>query len=172
MSVPDRHPSQSRPSASVQELFAELEAEGPMVGIVLGDEGHRSILLPAAAELSRRGISFEFKVLTPVDPRGVAEYSSTAVLRGLRVLICATAGGNLAGTVAAYTELPVIGVPVRTEALNGLDAVLATVQMPDGVPVGCMAVDGSRNAAIYAAKILAQGLPGNVLAAAPPNPAG
>ncbi len=99
------------------------------------------------------------RVLPPHrDPRGVAEYASTAVLRGLRVLICAgSRSASLPGVVAAYTELPVIGVPIRSQDLGGMDALLSIVQQPPGLPVGCMAVNGSRNAAIFAAKILAQG---------------
>jgi phosphoribosylaminoimidazole carboxylase PurE protein len=99
------------------------------------------------------------RVLPPHrDPRGVAEYASTAVLRGLRVIICAgSRSASLPGIVAAYTELPVIGVPIRSQDLNGMDALLSIVQQPPGAPVGCMAINGSRNAAIFAAKILAQG---------------
>jgi 5-(carboxyamino)imidazole ribonucleotide mutase len=88
----------------------------------------------------------------------VAEYASTAVMRGVRVVIAA-AGGSAAlpGVIASYTELPVIGVPVDRGSLGGMDALLSVAQMPEGVPVACMAVNGARNAAIYAAKILAQG---------------
>jgi len=123
------------------------------------------VMEATAAELGDRGISYEVRTLPPhADPRAVAEYASTAALRGVRVLIasCRT-GAGLAGIAASYTDLPVIGVPVRTAHLGGLDALLSTVQMPTGAPVGCMAIDGSRNAAIYAARILAQALP-------PPDP--
>src|SRR5690606_36492172 len=122
---------------------------------LLADESHRQLMAAATEELARRGISHEVKLLRAYeDPRGVAEYASTAVLRGLRVLICSGGGAaGLPGAVAAYTELPVIGVPVRGEALDGLDALLSTVQMPPGLPVACMAIDGARNAAIFAAKV-------------------
>jgi phosphoribosylaminoimidazole carboxylase PurE protein len=128
---------------------------------------------PAIEELSERGISYELRVLSAHrDPRGVAEYASTAALRGVRVIIAAAGmAAALPGTVAAYTDLPVIGVPLKSSksALGGLDAILAIVQMPPGVPVACVSLDGSRNAAILAAKILAQGggypgSPGRLLA--------
>ena len=113
----------------------------------------------AADELLERAITFEMKVLSAHrDPRGVAEYASTAALRGVRVIIAGAGKARRpAGRVAAYTELPVIGVPIKTSDLGGMDSLLSIVQMPSGVPVACMAINGARNAAIYAAKILAQG---------------
>jgi 5-(carboxyamino)imidazole ribonucleotide mutase len=113
----------------------------------------------AADELLERAITFEMKVLSAHrDPRGVAEYASTAALRGVRVIIAgAGKAAALPGVIAAYTELPVIGVPMKTSDLGGMDSLLSIVQMPSGVPVACMAINGARNAAIYAAKILAQG---------------
>ena len=116
---------------------------------------------PAIEELSERGISYELKVLSAHrDPRAVAEYASTAALRGVRVIIAgAGMAAALPGVVAAYTDLPVIGVPLASSksALGGLDAILAIVQMPPGVPVACVSLNGARNAAILAAKILGQG---------------
>ena len=117
---------------------------------------------PALEELDSRGISHEFNVLSAHrDPRAVAEYASTAALRGVRVLIAgAGMAAALPGVVASYSELPVIGVPLRSSksVLDGLDALLAIVQMPPGVPVACVSVDGARNAALLAARILAQGV--------------
>ncbi len=146
------------PAAEVKHLWAELEQDGPQVGIVIGAESEREVMEATATELQQRAISFELTVLSAHgDPRAVAEYATNAALRGLRVLIASGAGASaLAGVVAAYTELPVIGVPIRTADLGGLDSLLATVQMPAGVPVGCMALNGARNAAIFAARILAQ----------------
>jgi phosphoribosylaminoimidazole carboxylase PurE protein len=143
----------------VERLFAGLAQEGPMVGILMSAESDRSIMEPAVEELDERAISYEIRVISAHrDPRGVAEYASTAVLRGLRVIIAGSGrSAALPGVVAAYTELPVIGVPIRGPDLQGMDSLLSIVQMPPGVPVGCMAINGSRNAAIYAAKILAQG---------------
>jgi 5-(carboxyamino)imidazole ribonucleotide mutase len=156
MSEPEKKPT---PAAAVEHLWEELEQNGPMVGILMGSESDRPVMEPAAEELHTRGISFELRVLSAHrDPRGVAEYASTAALRGLRVVICgAGKAAALPGVVAAYTELPVIGVPIRSSDLGGMDALLSIVQMPSGVPVGCMAINGARNAAIFAAKILAQG---------------
>jgi len=143
----------------VHPVWQELEADGPQVGIVMAFEADREIMDAAVNELMERAITFEIRTLSAHrDPREVAEYASTAALRGLRVLIAAAGGAAaLPGVIAAYTELPVIGVPINRETLGGLDSLLSIVQMPAGVPVACMAVNGARNAAIYAAKILAQG---------------
>jgi 5-(carboxyamino)imidazole ribonucleotide mutase len=134
---------------------------GPLVGILIGSESDRERMQPAIDALDERGISNELRVLSAHrDPRGVAEYASTAALRGVRVIIAAAGmSAALPGAVAAYTELPVIGVPLTSTktAAGGLDAILAIVQMPPGVPVACVSLDGARNAAILAAKILAQG---------------
>ena len=144
--------------------FAELvefEQAGALVGILIGSESDQEKIEPATEELDDRGISYELHVLSAHrDPRAVAEYASTAALRGVRVIIAgAGMAAALPGTVAAYTDLPVIGVPLTSSksALGGLDAILAIVQMPPGVPVACVSLDGARNAAILAAKILAQG---------------
>jgi 5-(carboxyamino)imidazole ribonucleotide mutase len=154
-------------------VIEEFEAAGALVGILIGSESDREKMDPAIEELSERGISYELRVLSAHrDPRGVAEYASTAALRGVRVIIAAAGmAAALPGTVAAYTDLPVIGVPLKSSksALGGLDSILAIVQMPPGVPVACVSLDGSRNAAILAAKILAQGggypgSPGRLLA--------
>ena len=116
----------------------------------------------ALDELEQRSISYEFNVLSAHrDPQKVAEYASSAARRGLRVLIAgAGMAAALPGAVAAQTELPVIGVPLRSEksALGGLDALLSIAQMPPGVPVACVSIDGSRNAAVLAARILAHPL--------------
>jgi phosphoribosylaminoimidazole carboxylase PurE protein len=116
---------------------------------------------PAVEELNSRAISNEFRVLSAHrDPRGVAEYATTAALRGVRVIICgAGMAAALPGVVAAYTELPVIGVPLRSSksVAGGLDALLSIVQMPPGVPVACVGVDNAKNAAVLAARILGAG---------------
>ena len=117
---------------------------------------------PALEELDARSISYEFNVLSAHrDPQKVSEYASSAARRGLRVLIAgAGMAAALPGVVAAQTELPVIGVPLRSEksALGGLDALLSIAQMPPGVPVACVSIDGARNAAVLAARILAHPL--------------
>ncbi len=142
-------------------IFDEFDDSGPLVGILIGSESDREAMEGAVEELNARGISNELHVLSAHrDPRGVAEYASTAALRGVRVIIAgAGMAAALPGVVAAYTELPVIGVPLTSSksAMGGLDALLSIVQMPPGVPVACVSLNGARNAAILAAKILAQG---------------
>jgi phosphoribosylaminoimidazole carboxylase PurE protein len=153
----------STPEGSPLPLPAleEFEDAGPLVGILIGSESDRETMDPALEELNDRGISHELRVLSAHrDPRAVAEYASTAALRGVRVIIAAAGmAAALPGVVAAYTDLPVIGVPLTSSksVMGGLDALLAIVQMPPGVPVACVSVNGSRNAAILAAKILGQG---------------
>ncbi len=133
-------------------------AETPLVGILVGSESDRERMQPAMDELDARGIAHEFDVRSAHrSPDSVAEYARTARERGLRVLI---AGAGLAaalpGAVAAHTDLPVIGVPLRSSmsVLDGLDALLAITQMPPGVPVACVGVDSAKNAAVLAARIL------------------
>jgi len=130
----------------------------PLVGIVVGSESDRERMQPALDELDARGIPHEFEVRSAHrQPDAVAEYGQSARERGLRVLI---AGAGLAaalpGVLAAHTDLPVIGVPLRSSksVLDGLDALLSIVQMPPGVPVACVGVDNAKNAAVLAARIL------------------
>ena len=149
------------PSPEPLAMLEVFDDTGPLVGILVGSESDREAMDPTLEELDARGIAYEFNVMSAHrDPRAVAEYASTAALRGVRVLIAgAGMAAALPGTVAAYSELPVIGVPLRSSksVLDGLDALLAIAQMPPGVPVACVSVDGARNAAILAARILAQG---------------
>jgi 5-(carboxyamino)imidazole ribonucleotide mutase len=147
------------PAPEVHPVWEELEHDGPHVGIVIATDADREQIESACNELLERAITFEVRVLSAHgNPREVAEYASTAALRGIRVVIAAAGGAAaLPGVIASYTELPVIGVPVERGTLGGMDALLSVVQMPEGVPVACMAINGARNAAIYAAKILAQG---------------
>jgi phosphoribosylaminoimidazole carboxylase PurE protein len=153
--------SGAAPAAEVHPVWEELEADGPQVGIVIATEQDREQSELACNELLDRGITFEVCVLSAHrNPREVAEYASTAALRGVRVIITgAGMAAALPGVVAAYTELPVIGVPLRSSKSvgDGMDALLSIVQMPPGVPVACVSLDGARNAAILAARILAQG---------------
>ena len=129
------------------------------VGILVGSESDRERMQDAVAELDARGIGWELEVRSAHrTPDAVAEYARTAAGRGIRVLICgAGLAAALPGVVAAHTELPVIGVPLRSSksVLDGLDALLSIVQMPPGVPVAAVGVDNSRNAAVLAARILA-----------------
>jgi phosphoribosylaminoimidazole carboxylase PurE protein len=135
-----------------------VSAEQPLVGILVGSESDRDRMQPALAELEQRGVAHEFEVRSAHrTPDAVAEYARTARERGLRVLICgAGLAAALPGVVAAHTDLPVIGVPLRSSmsVLDGLDALLSIVQMPPGVPVATVGVDNAKNAAVLAARIL------------------
>jgi phosphoribosylaminoimidazole carboxylase PurE protein len=132
--------------------------DAPLVGILVGSESDRDAMQPALDELAARGIASELEVRSAHrNPDAVAEYARSARGRGIRVLI---AGAGLAaalpGAVAAQTDLPVIGVPLRSQlsVLDGLDALLSIAQMPPGVPVAAVGVDNAKNAAALAARIL------------------
>jgi 5-(carboxyamino)imidazole ribonucleotide mutase len=127
------------------------------VGILVGSESDLPVLQKCTARLEELKVDYELQVLSAHrNPEGVSEYALTARDRGLKVIICAAGmAAHLAGAVAARTNLPVIGIPVAAGTLGGLDALLATVQMPSGVPVATVAVNGAANAAVLAAQILA-----------------
>jgi len=131
----------------------------PLVGIILGSESDRPTMDEATRTLSEFGVGFELVVASAHrSPDLVDQYARSAEQRGLRVLIAAASGAaHLAGAAAARTVLPVIGVPLEATGLGGLDALLATVQMPPGVPVATVSIGawGARNAAILALEILA-----------------
>jgi phosphoribosylaminoimidazole carboxylase PurE protein len=131
----------------------------PSVGILVGSESDRARMQAAMDELDARGIGWELEVRSAHrTPDAVADYARSAAGRGLKVLICgAGLAAALPGVVAAHTELPVIGVPLRSSlsVLDGLDALLSIVQMPPGVPVATVGVDNAKNAAALAARILA-----------------
>jgi 5-(carboxyamino)imidazole ribonucleotide mutase len=135
-----------------------VSADAPLVGILVGSESDRERMRDAVEELEQRGVAHEFEVRSAHRaPDAVADYARSARPRGLRVLICgAGLAAALPGVVAAHTDLPVIGVPLRSSksVLDGLDALLAIVQMPPGVPVATVGVDSARNAAVLAARIL------------------
>ena len=129
------------------------------VAILMGSDGDWETMSVAAKRLEAFGIGYDVRVLSAHrTPQRTAEYAAGAAGRGIKVFICGAGGAaHLAGAVAAQTTLPVIGVPLDASSLNGLDALLATVQMPKGVPVATVAVGGAgaENAAILAAQILA-----------------
>jgi len=131
----------------------------PRVGVLMGSDSDWEVMSAAAARLEAFAIPYEVIVTSAHRaPQRTAEYAASARERGLQVLIAgAGAAAHLAGVVAAHTTLPVIGVPLEAGSLRGLDALLATVQMPAGVPVATVAVgkSGAENAAILAAQILA-----------------
>ena len=140
----------------VETILQGIQMEPVLVGIVMGSESDREVMEKAAVELDERKIKYEINVLSAHrDPDKVAHYAKTAQSRGIKVLIGgAGKAAALPGVLAAYTNLPVIGVPIKTSDLGGLDSLLSIVQMPPGVPVACVAINGARNAAILAAKIL------------------
>ncbi len=129
----------------------------PLVGILVGSKSDMPILERCTTRLEELGVEYDLNVMSAHrDPNGVSEYASTARERGLKVIICAAGmAAHLAGAVAARTSLPVIGIPVAAGALGGFDSLLSTVQMPSGVPVATVAVNGAVNAAVLAAQILA-----------------
>jgi len=135
-----------------------VSADRPLVGILVGSESDRERMQGAIDELEQRGLAHEFEVRSAHrQPDAVAEYARSARERGLRVLICgAGLAAALPGVVAAHTDLPVIGVPLRSSksVLDGLASLLSVVQMPPGVPVATVGVDNAKNAAVLAARIL------------------
>ena len=144
--------------ASPEEEFADIDVDAPLVGIIMGSKSDMDTMQKAASELDERGIRNEIRVMSAHrDPDVVADYCKNAKMRGLKVII---AGAGLAaalpGVAAAHTELPVVGVPLTSanSVAGGLDAMLAIAQMPPGVPVACVAVNGARNAAILAARLI------------------
>jgi 5-(carboxyamino)imidazole ribonucleotide mutase len=130
--------------------------EKPLVGILMGSDSDLPVMEKAAEVLKELGVPFELEILSAHRlPEKTASYAKTARGRGLEVLIAgAGMAAHLAGVVAAHTTLPVIGVPLKSGALNGVDALYATVQMPSGIPVATVAIDGAKNAAYLACEIL------------------
>lgn len=129
----------------------------PQVGIIMGSDSDLDTMREAAKVCEEFGVGCEVRVLSAHrTPHDAAEYAGSAETRGLRVVIAgAGAAAHLAGVVAGHTTLPVIGVPIKSAALNGHDSLLSIVQMPAGVPVACVAIDGARNAGLLAMQILA-----------------
>jgi len=131
----------------------------PVVGILMGSDSDLPVMQEAGAMLQEFGIEYEMTIASAHrTPKKVLEYSSSAEKRGLKVLIAGAGwAAHLAGVVASQTTLPVIGVPIDSSALKGIDALLSTVQMPGGVPVATMSLGkaGAKNAGIFAAQILA-----------------
>jgi len=127
------------------------------VGIIMGSDSDLPIMEDAVKILKEFGIGYEVKVLSAHrTPNQHAEYSKTAVDRGLKVIIAAAGGAaHLPGVTAAQTTLPVIGVPIKGKSLEGMDSLLSIVQMPPGIPVATVAVNGAKNGALLAVSILA-----------------
>jgi phosphoribosylaminoimidazole carboxylase PurE protein len=143
-------------ATEVETLLQGIAINPVLVGVIMGSESDREVMDAATRELDERRIGHEVHVLSAHrTPDKVADYARGAQARGLKVIIAgAGKAAALPGVIASYTNLPVIGVPIKTSDLGGLDSLLSIVQMPPGVPVACMAINGARNAAIFAAKIL------------------
>ena len=129
----------------------------PSVGILVGSKSDLPVMEKCTQRLEDLGVEYEIEVRSAHrNPEDVAEYVASAPGRGIKVFVCAAGmAAHLAGAVAARTNLPVIGIPIAAGTLGGFDALLATVQMPSGVPVATVAVNGAANAAVLAAQILA-----------------
>ena len=137
-----------------------MEKQTPKVGILMGSDSDLEVMREAEKRLDEFGVLYETRILSAHrSPAKTLEYASSALERGIEVIIVgAGAAAHLAGAVAANTTLPVIGVPIDSSSLKGLDALLSTVQMPAGVPVATMAIGkaGAVNAGIFAVEILAR----------------
>ena len=135
------------------------ESATPLVGIVMGSVSDMPAMEPCMKQLDEFGIAYEVKVASAHrKPLEVHAWAESAEARGLRVIIAAAGkAAHLGGVVAAYTPLPVIAVPMKTSDLGGLDSLLSMVQMPSGVPVACVAINGAKNAAILAVQMLGTG---------------
>jgi 5-(carboxyamino)imidazole ribonucleotide mutase len=134
-----------------------------LVAVIMGSQSDWETMKHADETLTQFGVAHECRVISAHrSPSLAAEFGSTAEERGLEVIIAAAGGAaHLAGVLAAHTTLPVLGVPMKSDALNGLDSLLATVQMPGGIPVGTLAIGkpGATNAALFAVAILANSRP-------------
>lgn len=131
----------------------------PVVGIIMGSDSDLLTMKQAAEVLAEYGVAHEVRVVSAHrTPRDMARYAETAERRGLRVIIAGAGGAaHLPGMVASQTTLPVIGVPIESKALHGLDSLLSIVQMPSGVPVATVAIGNGKNAGLLAVRILAVG---------------
>jgi 5-(carboxyamino)imidazole ribonucleotide mutase len=144
------------PMPDVEAAFEEIEVDAPLVGIIMGSANDKPKMQPAGAALQDNGIRYEVRVMSAHrDPEKVREYCHAARMRGLKVIIAgAGMSAALPGVAAAHTDLPVVGVPLSGNPLGGLDALLSAVQMPPGVPVGAVAIDGAKNAGLLAVRII------------------
>ena len=133
-----------------------MAGQKPVVGIIMGSKSDLGVMEGCTAELEALGVPYELVIASAHrTPEKVHEWASTASDRGIKVIIAAAGkAAHLGGVVAAFTPLPVIGVPMKTSDLGGMDSLLSMVQMPSGVPVACVAINGAKNAAIYATQIL------------------
>ncbi len=136
-------------------------ADSPLVGIIMGSKSDMPAMEVCTAELDALGVPYELIVASAHRaPDKVHAWASSAADRGIKVIVAAAGkAAHLGGVVAAFTPLPVVGVPMKTSDLGGMDSLLSMVQMPSGVPVACVAIGGAKNAAIYATQILGATMP-------------
>ena len=135
-----------------------MNKDTPEISIIMGSQSDWSVMIEACSLLEELGIAHETKIISAHrTPDRMAEFAKSASSNGIKVIIAGAGGAaHLPGMVAAYTHIPVLGVPVETKALNGMDSLLSIVQMPAGVPVATFAIGnaGAKNAALFAAEIL------------------
>ena len=134
-------------------------SDKPLVGVILGSKSDSETMEPCMQTLEEFGVEYDFIVASAHRaPEKVAEWTKSAKDRGIKVIIAAAGkAAALPGVVASHTPLPVIGVPIKTSDLGGLDSLLSIVQMPKGVPVATVAINGAKNAALLAVQIIATG---------------
>jgi 5-(carboxyamino)imidazole ribonucleotide mutase len=132
-----------------------------VVGIIMGSDSDLPTMKEAAAVCDEFGVAYEIRIVSAHrTPHDMAEYGATAHTRGIKVIIAGAGGAaHLPGMTASFTPLPVIGVPIATKQLRGLDSLLSIVQMPSGVPVATVAIGGGRNAGLLAVEMLSIGMP-------------
>lgn len=131
----------------------------PLVSILMGSDSDLPVMKEASSVCEEFGIGYEMKIISAHrTPNVLAEYASSASSRGIKVIIAGAGGAaHLPGVTAAFTPLPVIGIPIMSKSLNGLDSLLSIVQMPSGVPVATVAINGAKNAGLLAMQIIAIG---------------
>lgn len=137
------------------------QEKAPLVGIIMGSKSDLPTMEGCTKELDELGVPYELVIASAHrNPDKVHQWAGSAADRGIKVIIAAAGkAAHLGGVVAAFTPLPVIGVPMKTSDLGGLDSLLSMVQMPSGVPVACVAINGAKNAAIFATQILGATMP-------------
>ena len=135
--------------------------DGPLVGVIIGSQSDQEVVEQCARQLEEFGVPYEMVIASAHrNPDAVHEWAESAAQRGLKVIVAAAGkAAHLGGVVAAFTPLPVIALPMKTSDLGGLDSLLSMVQMPTGVPVACVAINGAKNAGILATQILGTSMP-------------
>lgn len=135
--------------------------DGPLVGVIMGSQSDQEVVEQCARQLEEFGVPYEMVIASAHrNPDAVHEWAESAAQRGLKVIVAAAGkAAHLGGVVAAFTPLPVIALPMKTSDLGGLDSLLSMVQMPTGVPVACVAINGAKNAGVLATQILGTSMP-------------